>query len=580
MKRQFAFLAVLLFTVTIFAQSPEKMSYQAVIRNNGNELVVNQDIGMKISILQGSISGVSVYVETHLAPTNDNGLVCIEIGGGTVNSGNFSAIDWSDGPYFIKTETDPAGGTSYSIEGISQLLSVPYALHSRSAGILTGVITESMISDLQNYLTVENDPLFASSPANSITASNISNWNTAYGWGDHVDNSVTNEIQSLSINGYDLTLSRDGGTVAIPGDDWGTQTASVNATLTGNGTSGSPLGIARQSATTGQVLKWNGSSWTPGSDLSGSSIWSENGSDIYYNNGRAGIGTSSPATYMHLHGVPLASRGQLTLSAPPGEGTFISFYEDDEFKAYLWYDVSDEDLRLQNFTAGDLNLNPYGGRVGVGTNTPSTTLHVNGQIRITGGSPAAGRVLTSDANGLATWEAGPGATTYEIGDFAQGGVIFWLDETGQHGLVCAKQDQSSGMRWYAGTLGNTQAKGSGPFAGEANNSIIIAALVAIGDDGNTYAARLCNELQMTEGETTYGDWYLPSREELNLIYGQKSTIDATATANGGSAFANAYYWSSTEANINYAYCIDFLDGRQIQSGNKFSNFRVRAIRAF
>ncbi len=174
---------------------------------------------MKISILQGSISGGSVYVETHLAPSNDNGLVYIEIGGGTVNSGNFSAIDWSDGPYFIKTETDPAGGTSCSIERISQLLSVPYAMHSKSADILTGVISESMISDLQDYFTIENDPVFASSPADSIMASSISNWNTAYGWGDHIDNSVTNEIQTLSISGSKLTLSRDGVTVAIPGEN-------------------------------------------------------------------------------------------------------------------------------------------------------------------------------------------------------------------------------------------------------------------------------------------------------------------------------------------------------------------------
>ena len=174
-----------------------------------------------------------------------------------------------------------------------------------------------------------------------------------------------------------------------------------------------------------------------------------------------------------------------------------------------------------------------------------------------------------------------GGTTYSIGDFAQGGIVFWVDETGQHGLVCAKSDQygGSGVRWYAGTYGNTRAIGDGPYAGEANTSIIIAAQVAIGDDGFTYAARICNELQITEGGKTYGDWYLPSKEELNLMYQNKATIDATATANSGSGFASAYYWSSSEENSNYAWNQTFYNGSQ-DIDYKFYSDRVRAVRAF
>ena len=120
-------LAVLVAAVS-FAQAPNKMSYQAVVRNSSNSLVVNQAVGMRISLLQGSASGASVYTETQSPTTNANGLVSIEIGGGTVVSGNFANINWANGPYFIKTETDPNGGTNYSITGTSQLLSVPYAL--------------------------------------------------------------------------------------------------------------------------------------------------------------------------------------------------------------------------------------------------------------------------------------------------------------------------------------------------------------------------------------------------------------------------------------------------------------------
>jgi len=170
-------------------------------------------------------------------------------------------------------------------------------------------------------------------------------------------------------------------------------------------------------------------------------------------------------------------------------------------------------------------------------------------------------------------------TTYSVGDFAQGGIVFLVDETGQHGLVCAKEDQSTGVRWYAGTYGNTQAKGDGIYAGEANTSIIIAAQVAIGDDGSTYAARICNELQITESGIIYGDWYLPSKYELNMMYANKATIDATATANGGSAFATYYYWSSTEHGNNFAWDQDFgSGGKGIYSKNGMD--RVRAVRAF
>lgn len=117
-----------------FAQAPEKMSYQAVVRNTTNNLVTNQPVGMQISILQGSATGTAVYVETQTPTSNANGLVSLEIGGGTVVSGNMATINWANGPYFIKTETDPTGGSSYTITGTSQLLSAPYALYAKTSG--------------------------------------------------------------------------------------------------------------------------------------------------------------------------------------------------------------------------------------------------------------------------------------------------------------------------------------------------------------------------------------------------------------------------------------------------------------
>jgi hypothetical protein len=127
-------LTFLLGSNFVIAQAPNKMSYQAVIRDNSNALVINQIVGMQISVLQGSANGTAVYLETQIPTTNTNGLVSIEIGGGTVVSGNFSTINWANGPYFIKTETDPAGGTNYTITGTSQLLSVPYAMYAANSG--------------------------------------------------------------------------------------------------------------------------------------------------------------------------------------------------------------------------------------------------------------------------------------------------------------------------------------------------------------------------------------------------------------------------------------------------------------
>jgi hypothetical protein len=134
MKRIITICAAILMTASVFAQAPNKMSYQAVVRDGSNNLVASTAVGVRISILQGTSSGSAVYVETQTPSTNANGLVSLEIGAGTVVSGMFDTIDWANGPYFIKTETDPTGGTNYTITGTSQLLSVPYALYSKLGG--------------------------------------------------------------------------------------------------------------------------------------------------------------------------------------------------------------------------------------------------------------------------------------------------------------------------------------------------------------------------------------------------------------------------------------------------------------
>lgn len=121
-------------SLTGYSQAPQKMSYQAVVRNASQALVTNQPVGMRLSIMRGLAGEEVVYVETQTPTTNANGLVTLEIGNGSVQTGDFSTIDWSDGPYFIRTETDPQGGNNYAVYAMSQLLSVPYALYAATSG--------------------------------------------------------------------------------------------------------------------------------------------------------------------------------------------------------------------------------------------------------------------------------------------------------------------------------------------------------------------------------------------------------------------------------------------------------------
>jgi hypothetical protein len=135
--KKIAFIFSIFVYGIVLGQVPQKLSYQAVIRDASNNIVSNQPVGIRISIIQGSPTGTPVYIETHNPMTNTDGLVSIEIAGGVVVSGAFSAIDWSKTPYFLFTEVDPTGGTSYSIFSTTELMSVPYALfaeRTRSPG--------------------------------------------------------------------------------------------------------------------------------------------------------------------------------------------------------------------------------------------------------------------------------------------------------------------------------------------------------------------------------------------------------------------------------------------------------------
>lgn len=239
--KKITLLFALLASFTVLAQVPQRMSYQAVVRNSANALVVNTTVGMRISILQDVATGPAVYVETHSATTNSNGLVSLEIGGGNVVTGDFYGIDWANNQYFVKTETDPTGGTNYTITGTSQFLSVPYALYALSAGSnnLQEVLdagntaTRTVTSAAPNTMVLNT----TGGTTSSITYRGISSTITGtagnpraiQGWSNGVNSQVNTGIGGYASNSTYLNNGIYGNSSGTTSDNYAVWGIAVNA---------------------------------------------------------------------------------------------------------------------------------------------------------------------------------------------------------------------------------------------------------------------------------------------------------------------------------------------------------------
>ena len=241
MKKIYTIIAGLMLTASVFAQAPEKMSYQAVVRDASNNLTTNQPVGMQISILQGGATGTAVYVETQTPTTNANGLVSLEIGTGTLVSGDFTTIDWANDTYFIKTETDPSGGSSYTISGTSQLMSVPYALHANTAENVTNDLVDDADADPTNEMNtgvVLNGTDLEVTDGNGTIVTDLSSLQDGV---NDADADATNEIQDISSV---LTAGNDasGNSILNTGQiGLGTLTPASSAAIDMNTTTGALL---------------------------------------------------------------------------------------------------------------------------------------------------------------------------------------------------------------------------------------------------------------------------------------------------------------------------------------------------
>jgi hypothetical protein len=632
MKRIISITAALLITLCSWAQSPEKLSYQSVIRNAGNDLVVSTGVGMQISILQGSVSGAAVYVETQTPSTNINGLVSIEIGTGTVVSGAFNLIDWSTGPYFIKTETDPAGGTTYTITGTSQLMSVPYALYAKTSGngagpagadgndgadgangidgavgatgpqgpqgnigssgadgadgadgigIAQTLLIEGdylFISD-GNYIHIPGLSLINSLIAEGCTDPTALNYNASANTDDGSCIAVVNGCIDPTALNYNAAANTDAGS-CIAVVNGCTDATATNYNAAANTDDGSCIFLpANDNCATAEAIVCGGSSTGSTSNATASGFGGSNnaGSDIWYSFTGTGDGItvsllgSSFDTYLRVYDACGGTEVASNDDAIPGSDLTSTV----TFTSVLGTDYKISCGGYQALT-GDVVISVTCIVLGC---TDPTAPNYDALANTDDGSCIAVVNGCTDPtafnyNGAANTDDGS-CTYLAIGDTYQGGIIFYLDGNGG-GLIAAPTDQATVAEWgcYSWVPSTELAIGTG-----AQNTIIIEA----GCTTPGTAADICANYD----DGTYDDWFLPSRDELNYMWLNIGQGNALGLGNIGS-FYSVDYWSSSDyctgSGCQYDYYLawyqDFSNGYQGPTNKNFTTNSVRAVRAF
>ncbi len=445
MKKIYTLFAALIFTGSLMAQTPQSFKYQAVARDAGGDVVADQAVGMQISILQGSITGTAMYVETFTPTTNGFGLITLNIGAGTVVNGDLATIDWSSDTYFIKIEMDMTGGTTYEEYGTSQLLSVPYALHAKTAENVTGTvtetdplftawdksagisITESQISDLDHFTNTdetdqiftasvannidasdttrwgstdgtETDPVFGAHAANGITSSNITNWTTAYGWGDHSTVGYTTTDTTLNEAEVDAFVDNNGYLTNETDPVFGAHIVNgITLTDTANWNAAYGWGdhsILGYFATGGES---GGTNRNLGNTDDYSLGFKTNDATRLFitNDGNVGIGITSPLTKLHVMetGVPNFARliiqstddgAGIRLKSDVGYHCYLDFSDgDSDYVGRIYYSHNDDQMRFRTAGSDAMTINSAGS-VGIGTTSPGAKLDVSGTVKIRG----------------------------------------------------------------------------------------------------------------------------------------------------------------------------------------------------
>jgi hypothetical protein len=526
-------LAHLLINTSIFAQAPQKMSYQAVIRNTSGALVTSTSVGMKISILQGTATGTVAYSETQTASTNANGLVSLEIGSGTVVLGTFASINWATGPYFIKTETDPLGGTNYSITGTNQLMSVPYALFSANGTPgPAGPQGATGAQGIQGFPGTNgtNGSTGATGPAGPTGAQGIQGLTGATG--------PQGATGAQGIQGFPGTNGTNGSTGATgPAGPTGAQGIQGLTGATG------PQGPA---GATGITI---------------TSV-SSAGDTLYLSNGQIFVaaGNTGGTGALVLPTITTNAVTAITSNSATFGGAISNANGNQIMERGIVYSTTPNPTLVANKIVIGNGIGTFDTISGLGGLEYAYLLNSNTTYYV--------RAYAVTENNISAYGNEVSFTTLSVGQTGPGGGIIFFNKGNTNGgwqyLESATSDQSTGIAWGCdGTSipGTQLTVGSG----EVNTSLIVAGCNEAG-----FAAKLCNDL-VTGGQS---DWFLPSRDELNLMY-KNMHLNSQGNFN-----TSAYYWSSTELNFNYAWGQGFNFGIQSSSNKNFNFFSVRAVRAF
>ncbi len=373
MKRFSISLLSLGLSLCLLAQAPQKIKYQSIVRDNTGAVIVNTAVSFRISVLQGNENGPSVYTETHTGQvTNAFGLVNLEIGGGSVESGDLSAITWGTDNYFFNIELDATGGTNYQQMGTSQALSVPYALNARTAD------------------AVANAPWVGNGDAIYNTNSGNVGVGTNAPYGKF---QVETANSSFRVYGFE------------PAD-------AVELTGEFRGLTAQPA-LRFASENTGEF-------WDIGMNgADGYRIASANGEAVAITPElNLGVGTIAPENKLSVESA--AAGNAVGIRNTNNLGAAAIAFSDDAAEEQLWvgYDNtgggspfpgvasinSRPALVLATQNAERMRITQTG-EVGIGTATPQAQLDVTGNVRIADGTQGQDKVLTSDANGLATWQS-------------------------------------------------------------------------------------------------------------------------------------------------------------------------------
>ncbi|SIQ13049.1 hypothetical protein SAMN05880574_10658 [Chryseobacterium sp. RU37D] len=486
MKKILLVMGIVLESHLAFAQVPEKMSYQAIVRNTGGQILANQSIGIRASILQGSPAGAAIYSERLTGNTNANGLNTLEIGAGTVLTGTFNTIDWSTGSYYLKTETDPSGGTNYTITGTSQLLSVPYAMYAKSAGNNGGSFAIPYTNTVNNAATLfslTNDGDGTSlEGVNNTTTSSIASIrgvvnSTAPGGFSSAVRGINNGTGGLGIGIYGSQAGSGWGVYGVTPSGLGVYgNASANGTgVYANSNTGTGLTATSNNGIPASISIFNNAN--NNSVLNANTVGNGTVVNVTTTGSGAGVRSSTGAGF-GIHGITSAQTSAGIVGDNNGAG-----------EAIVGRTTSD----IAGAVVGRNDGGGYGVRGFVATNTSGTAIGVFGQVGINNSTGRAGRFENLNNTNIInnTFEVESNGNG-NIPDNTQGNASsFLLDNTNSVGAaVRAEVNTIFGNFGAAGVFGISS--GTGGRAGlfyASNPSGNGASLIALTDgNGNAITA--------------------------------------------------------------------------------------------